>query len=298
MEIRIAARGSRLSLIQAGMLAEHLLRVYPRLTVIFRRVVTTGDRHADKPIHLIGSKGVFEKEVNLAVLRGEADLAVHSLKDVPSSVNPRLVLAAVLPRDPPYDALVSRRSVDSIDELPSGAIVGTSSARRRAMLLNYRRDLRVKPIRGNVDTRLRKLHRGEYDALILAEAGLRRLGVTGYARIPPSIIMPAPCQGIVAAYARRGDRDAVRLASSINHRETMVEARAERAFLARIGGGCNVPVGCLAKVIDGRLVFSASLLDADGRRRFDVRLEGSPSSPESLGVRAAEILREKSRVQG
>jgi len=298
LKLRVATRGSRLSLAQAREALEYLRARAPSpFDYELVTVRTRGDIHQDKPFQMIGGKGVFEKEVNMAVLEGRADVAVHSLKDVPSEVHPDLVLAAVPPRASPFDVLVTRR-MDGGDlwSLPSGAVVGTSSARRAAMLRAARSDLVIKPLRGNVDTRLRKLEAGMYDAIVLAEAGLQRLGVrVEYWRIPPEVVPPAPGQGIVGVYTLRSRQDILALLEPASHAETMVEARAERAFLALAGGGCHAPLGGYARLEGGR---HAAVAEPDGSRVARVELEGDPERPAQLGVDAAFELRAEAERRG
>ncbi len=308
MKLRVAARGSKLSLRQVELAMEWFRRSIPNLDYEVVVVKTRGDIHQDKPFHMIGGKGVFEKEVNIAVLEGRADIAVHSLKDVPSVVDPRLALAGVPPRDPPYDVIVVRRGMEpSLEALPAGAVVGTSSARRRAAILHLRRDLRVEHLRGNVDTRLRKLLSGMYDAIILAEAGLVRLlpllpdevrDAISYARLEPSQVPPAPGQGIIGVYALAERRDLVEAFRRASDKAALVEARAERAFLATFGGGCHVPVGALARLEDGALRLTAVLYSQDGSKRIVVEEEGDPDDPEHLGVLVGLELRRRAREEG
>ncbi|HIP65580.1 MAG TPA: hydroxymethylbilane synthase [Pyrodictium sp.] len=300
MKIRVATRGSRLSLIQTQIVIDALKKVDPSLEFEIVIVKTRGDVHQDKPFHMIGGKGLFEKEVNLAVLEGKADIAVHSLKDVPSEVHPRLVLAMTPPRDPPYDVLVTREGKPrTLDELPAGAVIGTSSTRRRAMVKYYRPDLRLEYLRGNVDTRIRKLLEGKYDAIILAEAGVKRLGINiAYWRIPPKILVPPPAQGIIGVYTLADRRDLVELLREASDEKTMVMARAERAFLARAGGGCYVPLGGYSWVEGSTIKFHAALLDLEGRKRVDVEVEGDVEKPELVGIEAAEELKRKAKEAG
>lgn len=235
------------------------------------------------------------------MLRNEADIAVHSLKDLPSEISPGLVVAGFSPRDPPFDILVVRDDYPSdLMSLPSGARVGTSSVRRRAFLLNVRRDISINVIRGgNVDTRINKLIRGgDYDAIVIAEAGLVRLMSDvkslniKYTRIPPDVLPPAPGQGIIAVVAREKDTDLVDLLNRASDPRTRAEALAERAFLRTVGGGCHVPVGGIAIHEGGdRVEFIAGMADLNGgERKVLVRLSGSPSNPEELGVNAAREL--------
>ena len=300
MKIRVATRGSKLSLIQTQIVIDALKKVDPSLEFELVIVKTRGDVHQDKPFHMIGGKGLFEKEVNLAVLEGKADIAVHSLKDVPSEVHPRLILAMTPPRDPPYDILVTRGDrLATLDELPKGAVIGTSSTRRRAMLKHYRPDLKLEYLRGNVDTRIRKLLEGKYDAIILAEAGVKRLGANiAYWRIPPNILVPPPAQGIIGVYTLADRRDLIELLEEATDGKTMAMARAERAFLARAGGGCYVPLGGYSWVEGNTIKFHAALLDTEGRKRIDVEVEGDIEKPELVGIEAAEELKRKAGEVG
>jgi hydroxymethylbilane synthase len=299
MKIRVATRGSKLSLAQTEIALQYIKRVRPDLDFELVIVKTRGDIHQDKPFTAIGGKGLFEKEVNLAVLEGKADIAVHSLKDVPSTINPKLVLGMVPPRDPPYDVLVTRNGVKSIYDLPSGAVIGTASARRRAMIKHVRPDLQFEILRGNVDTRLRKLDQGLYDAIVVAEAGLLRLKVNrGYWRFPPSILPPAPGQGIIGVYTLYNRRELLEILEEASHEETMIAARAERAFLAYAGGGCHTPLGGYAWLEDGLLHFYAAVASPDGSKRVEVHVVGDPDKPTQVGVEAALELRRRAREEG
>jgi len=300
LKLRVATRGSKLSLAQTREALDYLAsRIGEPLDYELVIVKTRGDIHQDKPFTMIGGKGVFEKEVNLAVLEGKADVAVHSLKDVPSEVSPGLVLAATPPRAPPYDILVTRSEAKTLWELPKGAIVGTSSARRVAMLRHARSDLVFKPLRGNVDTRLRKLQAGMYDAIVLAEAGVRRLGVeVEYWRIPPEVLPPAPGQGIVAVYTLYSRLDILPKLRAAAHPETMALALAERAFLAYAGGGCHTPLGAYAEIEGDELVMRAALASPDGSKVVWVEARGDADKPAQVGVDAATELRLAARREG
>ncbi|KSW12003.1 porphobilinogen deaminase [Pyrodictium occultum] len=299
MKIRVATRGSKLSLAQTRLALEEIRKKHPQVDFELVIVRTRGDVHQDKPFTEIGGKGLFEREVNLAVLEGRADVAVHSLKDVPSEVSPGLVLAMTPPRASPFDVLVTREGAKTLWDLPSGAVVGSSSARRVAMLRRLRSDLVYKPLRGNVDTRLRKLREGLYDAIVLAEAGLQRLGMeVEYWRIPPDVLPPAPGQGIVGVYTLYSRGDLLPLLEDSSHRETMIQARAERAFLAYAGGGCHTPIGAYAWVEGGSLRIHAAAASPDGSKRVDVELKGDPERPAQLGVDAALELRARAAAAG
>jgi hydroxymethylbilane synthase len=246
--LRLATRGSALALAQSRLVVEGLQAAWPELRVELVTVVTEGDRRRDVPAATLGGKGIFTAAVQQAVLDGRADLAVHSAKDLPAAQVPGLVLAAVPRRDDPRDVLVGRSGLAGLDDLGPGARVGTGSPRRVALLRWLRPDLELVPLRGNVDSRIRRLHGGELDAVVLAAAGLRRLGLAGEAAVPldPEAFTPAPGQGTLAVEAREDDTRALGLLSALTHRPSRVALRAERSFLRRLGGSCTLPAGALA----------------------------------------------------
>ncbi|NPA85123.1 MAG: hydroxymethylbilane synthase [Crenarchaeota archaeon] len=288
MKLKIAARGSKLSLKQVEMFINYVKKYYPHIEYEIITVKTSGDRFSSSFEELAkkGLVGLFEKEVNKEVLEGRANVAVHSLKDLPSSMHPDLEVVAYLPRDPPYDVLVSRRDMGLFD-LPPGAVVGTSSARRRALIKNIRPDLIVKDLRGNVDTRLRKLKSGEYDAIVLAEAGLKRLEMeVEYERLDWRLFPPSPGQGIVVAVARKGTDVADALKAISDERSERL-ATAERNVLKEYGGGCFVALGAIA--FDDPLRLRATALTPDGSKRVDVEVIGG--DPAELGKEAARLLK-------
>ncbi|HID72339.1 TPA: hydroxymethylbilane synthase [Candidatus Micrarchaeota archaeon] len=294
MRIRVATRRSKLSIKQVNLVLSALKSRHPELEAELVFVKTKGDIHADIPPTKIGSKGIFEKEVNLAVLRGEADVAVHSLKDVPSEVSEGLVLAAVLPRESPLEALVSRERL-KLEELPEGAVVGTSSIRRRAALRCLRPGLEVRHLRGNVDTRIRKLQMGMYDAILVAEAGLKRLGFDNLIAqvFAPTEITPAPCQGVIGVYAREGDGEVLGLLREVSDERTYAEAAIEREVTRRVGGGCFTPLGVCARVEGSKVTVIASLYSPTGRRKVTVVEEGDVSRRDAVVDKVSErLLRE------
>jgi hydroxymethylbilane synthase len=289
MRIRVAARGSRLSLLQTEEFISQVRAVEPGVEFEVVVVKTTGDVIVDKPLYQIGVKGIFEKEVNLAVLRGEADIAVHSLKDLPSELSPGLVLAGFSRRAPPVDALVSARGY-TLESLPMGAVVGTSSVRRAEFIKALRPDVEVRPLRGNVDTRVGRVLAGQFDAAVMAVAGVYRL----YGEKPPVAVVPLrpeevpppPGQGIVAAVAREGDSHIVDLLKKASDPAAAVEALAERTFLREVGAGCHVAVGGVARLTPSGLEFTAGY--ASGGRRHVVRVFGE--EPVEVGRRAAGLV--------
>jgi len=254
-------------------------------------ITTRGDVHSG-PIESIGGRGLFTKQIQQALLDGRVDLAVHSLKDLPTEPVPGLTLAAVPPRAAPGDALVAR-AADSLEQLPEGASVGTGSARRRAQLLSRRPDLVVKEIRGNVDTRLRKLDEGQYDAIVLAEAGLSRLGLADRITevLPKSVMLPAVGQGALGLEIRVDDAATCQALAPLDHLPTHAAVTAERAMLAALRGGCLAPVGAWGRVGDGNsLQLDGVVLSNDGRTRLAASAVGPPEQAGEVGVEVAEKL--------
>ena len=287
--LRIATRGSQLARWQAEWIARLLAELEIDSQLV--EVVTRGDIEQSDPVASIGTQGVFTKEVQRAVLEGGAELAVHSLKDLPTEQAEGLVLAAVPERADCRDALVARSS-NSLQELPHGAVVGTGSKRRRALLLVARPDLKVEPLRGNVDTRIRKLDEGRYDAIVLAAAGLKRLGLEDRITelLEPPTFLPAPSQGAVGIECRADDPATQAILRKLDHAPTRVAVTAERAMLAKLHGGCLVPVGAWGRVRDERLRLDGVVASTDGA--FCLRAVGSAplDEAEALGGRVAEDL--------
>ena len=284
----IATRRSPLALWQAKFVARALESFGRRVELL--PLVTQGDRILDAPLSRVGGKGLFVKEIEEALLDGRADLAVHSLKDVPVELPEGLVLGAILEREDPRDALCAPVH-RVLDALPAGARVGTSSLRRRAQLLARRPDLEVVEIRGNVGTRLSRLDR-DLDAVILASAGLRRLGMEDRITqlLPPDVLLPAVGQGALAVEIRAHDEETAALVRRLDHSDTRDAVRAERALLARLEGGCQIPVAAHAEVAGDRLRLRARVGRLDGSLLLEADVEGSRAEAEALGVRAAEDL--------
>ncbi len=289
--ITVGTRSSKLALWQADFVIDCLRERYPGLTVGKKLMTTKGDRILDAPLAKIGGKGLFTKELETEMLAGGIDLAVHSLKDMPTEAPAGLVIAAITKRFDPGDAVVSPR-YKTLAALPAGARVGTSSLRRRAQLLAARPDLTLVDLRGNVNTRLKKLDDGEYDAIVLAVAGLRRLGFGDRITevLPRSLCLPAVGQGALAIETRADDDEVRQMLAFLNDEETARCAAAERAFLTVVEGGCQVPVGVYAAPEQGRLVVEAVIASLDGQRRFRDRAEGDFSDAEALGRALAERL--------
>lgn len=298
MLIRIATRRSKLALAQSRWVQSHLESAHPGLRVELREYVTRGDQVQNVPLAQVGGKGLFTKEIEDALLHGEAEVAVHSLKDLPEAMPDGLILGAVPAREDPRDALVLPLGTQNGEEenplgrLSHGARVGSSSLRRAAQFRHARPDLRLEDVRGNVDTRLRKLDEGQYDALVLAAAGLRRLDLGGRisAVLAPELCLPAPGQGALALQCRAGDEATRQVLRVMDDQEAHVCVIAERAALATVGGGCSVPLGALAKLEGPALYLQALVAAADGRRILRAELRGEPTAPLELGRAVAEQL--------
>ena len=289
--LTVGTRGSRLALRQTELVIEALRRHHPELQFQVREVRTEGDRRPQASLSAIGGQGVFVKELEATLLGREVDLAVHSLKDVPIDLTPGLTLAAIVERGDPRDALVTRDGA-TLATLPAGARVGTGSARRAVQLRALRPELEPVDIRGNVDTRVRKVDEGEVDAAVLAVAGLERLGLLERAAelFSADAMLPAVGQGALAVEVRADDTELLDLLLAIDHRETRLACEAERAFLARLGGGCRLPFGALA-VVDGETIRARGFIsDMEGANSFRAEVSGPAADAESVGVRLAEAL--------
>ncbi len=288
--LRIGTRASLLARWQAEWVAARLRELGAEVELVL--LSTRGDREQIEPIGQLGGQGLFTKEIQAALLDGRADVAVHSLKDLPTEPVPELALAAVPLRGPNGDALVSA-TYASVAELPHGAVVGTGSARRRAQLLHARPDLQMAEVRGNVDTRLRKLDAGEFDALVLAEAGLVRLGLGERIRqvLPKELMLPAVGQGALGIECRADDTTTQAWLAQLDDASTRAAVVAERAMLAALRGGCLAPVGAWGRSDDSRVVLCGAVLHADGSRRLYAQQGGEPNAAAALGrAVAAELL--------
>lgn len=298
MKLKIATRKSPLALWQAEFVRSQLLAAHPELEVELVKMTTQGDKILDTPLAKIGGKGLFVKELEQGMMAGDADIAVHSMKDVPMDLPAGFALPVICERESPYDAFVSNR-YSHIDELPQGARVGTSSLRRSSQILNYRRDLEILSLRGNVQTRLGKLDDGEFDAIILASAGLIRLEMESRIRyqIPPEIMLPAVGQGAVGIECRADDEQTRELISSLNHTETSQRVRAERAFNHRLEGGCQVPIGAFALLEENDIWIRGLVASLDGTEIISGERRGLITQGEALGIELAEELLERGADQ-
>ena len=295
--LRIGTRGSRLALAQTELVRRTLAGAHPELAAPGALEVvtirTTGDRVTDRPLAELGGKGLFCKEIEAALLAHRIDLAVHSIKDLPTWLPAGLILGAVLEREDPRDVLIARPRV-TVADLPKAAVIGTSSVRRKAQLLAQRSDLRVVDFRGNVDTRLRKLAAGEVDATLLALAGLRRLGIedAGMAVLAPEEMLPAVGQGAIGIECRADDAASLTLLAAIDHAASSVCVRAERALLAALDGSCHTPIAGHAEIVAaGRLHLRALLARPDGSECLRTKRAGLPRDAARLGEDAGAELR-------
>ncbi|WP_180116097.1 hydroxymethylbilane synthase [Acinetobacter sp. YH12140] len=289
--LKIATRQSPLALWQAEHIRARLEALHANLKVELVTFVTQGDKILDTPLAKIGGKGLFVKELEAALLDGRADLAVHSMKDVPMALPEGLSLAVICEREDPLDAFVSN-TYNSFDDLPQGAKVGTSSLRRKCQILKQRPDLEIIDLRGNVGTRLSKLDAGNYDAIILASAGLKRLGLAERIRhtLKPVVSLPAVGQGALGLECRSQDQTVLDLILPLMHTETNACVRAERAFNAYLEGGCQVPIAGYATLENGQIHLEGRVGSVDGQTLLKAKQVGLPEQAEQLGVKLAQDL--------
>ncbi|HCY39881.1 MAG TPA: hydroxymethylbilane synthase [Prolixibacteraceae bacterium] len=292
--IRIGTRGSQLALYQAKKVKATLEKLFPELQVELKIIKTKGDKILDVALSKIGDKGLFTKEIENELIDGSVDLAVHSLKDLPTTLPEGLKLGAVLERGEFRDALVSKNG-KKLSELGAGDVIATSSLRRQAGLMKMNNQIIIKDIRGNVNSRLQKMEDGYCDAMIMAAAGLQRLELEQYITeiIDPEVIVPAVSQGAIAIEIRMNDPEVELLMQKINHTETWNAVIAERAFLAHLQGGCQVPLGCFSKVENNILTLKGFVASVDGTRFINETISGEISEGAALGVQMAEKMLEK-----
>ncbi|MBI3322937.1 MAG: hydroxymethylbilane synthase [Candidatus Omnitrophica bacterium] len=287
----IGTRGSSLSVCQTEIVRVRLEERFPQRRFELKTIKAQADRKPDAPLVAMSGEGIFVKELEQALLDGEVDLAVHSMKDLPLAIPEGLTIAAVTEREDAHDALVSRAG-QSWEQLPAGSRIGTSSIRRKSQLLCSRRDVEFVEIRGNVDTRLRKLDEGRYDAIVLAACGLIRLGlearITAY--LPMTQMLPEPGQGALGIEAREGDDDILTMLKTLDDAASRACVSAERAFLRALGGGCRVPIAAYAEAKDGALTLDGAVIAPDGSKRLRDGVSGPAASPDSLGESLAKRL--------
>jgi len=290
-KIIIGSRGSQLALWQANWVKSQLENLHGNADISIRVITTSGDKIKDVPLSKIGGKGLFVKEIEEALLAKEIDLAVHSMKDVPIEIPSQLEISIITKRENPLDALISKNGIKLAD-LPQGATIGTSSLRRSSQLLNYRNDFKIHPLRGNVDTRLKKVEEGKYDAILLASAGLNRLGWSNRIteEISHEIIIPAMGQGALGIETRLGDSKTYNFISSLNHEQTNYEVSAERALVGKLDGGCQVPIGAYAKTEDNLITLKGLVSSLDGKIIHKSEIVGPIDDAINIGQDLGEEL--------
>jgi hydroxymethylbilane synthase len=290
-ELRIGTRGSQLALFQANWVKDQLVQTHPDLKVTLIKIKTTGDKIQDAPLAKIGGKGLFVKEIEEALLQKKIDLAVHSIKDVPTEFPKGLHLPVITKREDPRDVFISKDG-RTLKDLPPGAKIGTSSLRRQAQLLHFRSDFELIPLRGNLDTRLKKLKTLNLDAIVLALAGVKRLGLEERITeiIPTDISLPAIGQGALGIETRMDDKEVEGQIRFLNDRDSSIAVTAERAFLKKLEGGCQVPIAAYARTFGATLQIDGLVGTIDGRRLIRHHVEGPIEKAGSLGIKLAEIL--------
>ncbi|MFZ5571642.1 MAG: hydroxymethylbilane synthase [Thermodesulfobacteriota bacterium] len=292
--IRIGTRGSKLALWQAEWVRARLLAAWPSSMVELLIIKTTGDKILDVPLAKVGGKGLFVKEIEEALLDGRIDLAVHSMKDMPTDLPEGLMIGAVPERENPFDVLITPDGA-TLAQLPHGAVVGTSSLRRAAQLKHVRPDVRIQSLRGNLDTRIQKLRTENLDGIVLAAAGVKRLDygrhISEY--LPPDVMLPAVGQGALCIETRKADSDVMAAIAGLDHPETRTAVMGERAFLRRLEGGCQVPIAAFGRIEAGRLIMTGMVAGLNGEKMIRARETGPVESAERLGRDLAERLLDK-----
>ncbi len=293
-ELSIGTRGSQLALYQANWVKDKLIKAHPDLNVTLIKIKTTGDKIQDTPLAKMGGKGLFVKEIEEALIREKIDLAVHSIKDVPTEFQKGLHLSVITQREDPRDVFISRDG-KALKDLPQKAKIGTSSLRRQAQLLHFRSDLELVPLRGNLDTRLKKLKTMNLDGIVLALAGVKRLGLEERITeiIPIEISLPAIAQGALGIETRMGDKEVHEQIQFLNDKDSWIAVSAERAFLKKLEGGCQVPIAAFARTVGTSLQMDGLVGTIDGKRLVRHHMEGPIEEAESLGIELAEILLNK-----
>jgi len=291
-KIIIGSRGSQLALWQANWIKSELEQLHNNVDIFIRIITTSGDKIQDVPLAKIGGKGLFVKEIEEALLAEHIDIAVHSMKDVPMELPPELEISVITKRETPLDALISRNG-KTLDNLEKGSNIGTSSLRRSSQLLNFRPDFNIHSLRGNVDTRLRKLDENKYDAIILASAGLKRLDLTNRItqEIPYDILLPAMGQGAVGIETRKNDAKVFNFVSDLNHKDTLHAVNAERSFVKKLDGGCQVPIGAYALIQKDSLNLKGLVASLDGEIIYESESIGPKNDAINIGEKlGAQLL--------
>ncbi len=292
--IRIGTRGSQLALWQANFIKSRIETLFPDLEVALTIIKTTGDRITDRPLAMVGGKGLFVKEIENALLNRDIDLAVHSMKDMPGELPEGLVVGAIPERENPFDVLISKDNL-LLADYKKGAKVGTSSLRRASQIKHFRPDVTIASIRGNLDTRIKKLKSGEYDAIVLAAAGLRRLQqeneITEY--LDDTVMVPAVGQGALCIETRKDDKDITAIMEKLDHYHTRVCVTGERAFLKQIEGSCHIPVACFGKIVNDTVLLTAVVASEDGKELIKEQVTSAMHQVETSGKLLADKVLEK-----
>jgi hydroxymethylbilane synthase len=292
-KLRIGTRGSKLALAQTQIVIKSLYEQNEHLEYEITPIKTRGDLDNSKPLFYLDKKGIFEKEINESVVKGDVDFAIHSVKDVPATIHKDLVIASIPQRESVNDVLISK-SRKRLNELPTGSIIGTSSLRRAIQIISFRNDFKVIPLRGNIDTRIEKALKGEYDAIILAEAGLKRLGKEQYIseRFDPKKFLPAAGQGALALVCKKTDTKLVELLHKIEHAPSTNSINAERSFISKIEGGCRFPIAAYANLSskNHKINFYAKIFSSDGLEHIAIKKIGDYDKPEMVGNMVASYL--------
>jgi hydroxymethylbilane synthase len=294
MILTVGTRGSKLSLAQTRQILAEIKTVLPQLDFKIKVIKTLGDKETSKALFTLDQKGIFEKEIDLAIEKGDVDLAVHSLKDVPILESKETTIAAIPKRNSPCDVLISRNNVP-LAKLPKGAVIGTCSLRRMAQIKKLRPDLEVKPIRGNVDTRIKKVMRGDYDGIIVAEAGLKRLNLESQIteRFSVDQFTSSAGQGALAIVARKDNEKLLRFLEAINHPPSRAEITAERSLVLYLEGGCRVPIGAIGRANGENLSFYGCIFSLDGQTKISSSADGKIGEAQDLGMRVGRSLLEQ-----
>jgi len=300
LKLLVGTRGSKLALAQTQIVIKSLSRLNESFEFEIIPIKTSGDIENFKPLFYLDRKGIFEKEINESVVKGDVDFAIHSIKDVPSVIHPDLIIASIPQRDSVNDVLITKSKM-SLDQLPIGSIIGTSSLRRAIQIISFRNDLKVRPLRGNIDTRIEKAIKGEYDAIVLAEAGLKRLGKEQYIseRFDPKKFLPAAGQGALAIVCNKQNRKLVKLLQKIEHVPSRISIKAERSFISKIEGGCRFPIGVYTNLSSKtrKINFYAKIFSSDGLENISIKKIGDYNKPEMLGNIVANYLIEKGALR-
>lgn len=299
MKIRVGTRGSNLALIQTNWAIDRLKEKFPEVEFEVKIIKTKGDKILHLSLDKIGDKGLFVKEIESQLLEGEIDLAVHSMKDMPAEVVEGLKFAAVPKREDPRDVIILREGLNSFDELPIGATIGTGSKRRKYQLLRKRPDLNIVPIRGNIETRISKIESENLDGIVLAASGVIRADleekITEF--LPVDLMIPAPAQGALALEIRENDEELEKMIDAIKDEISQIQTDAERSYLARIDGSCHIPMGAYCEVDGEKLTLTGIFGDEDGEKITVASLEGEKDNPKELGSKLAKLVLEKHREE-